>query len=117
MKRRATSDGDYQALLKEDDEYVIPAPEEPQHETPGRNETCEEPKLSPENPVYTELDVNRVHDTNTTEDGTYQKLVKQNSDYVIPAHERGETCEDIKMGRNLPAGYEELDQSKLEAEI
>jgi hypothetical protein len=53
---------------------------------------CEEPKLSPENPVYTELD---VYGRNTTEDGTYQKLVKQDSDYVIPAHERRESYEDI----------------------
>ena len=92
MKRRATSDGDCQALLKEDDEYVIPVPEEPQHETPGQDETCEEPKLSPENPVYTELD---VKGRNTKEDGTYQKLVKQDSDYVIPVHERRESYEDI----------------------
>ena len=92
MKRRATSDGDCQALLKEDDEYVIPVPEEPQHETSGQNETCEEPKLSPENPVYTELD---VKGRNTKEDGTYQKLVKQDSDYVIPVHERRESYEDI----------------------
>ena len=68
----------------------------------------------PENPVYTELDVNRVHGRNTMEDGTYQKLVKRDSDYVIPA-ERRDTYEDIKMGRNLP-GYEELDLSKREAD-
>jgi hypothetical protein len=68
----------------------------------------------PENPVYTELDVNRVHGRNTMEDGTYQKLVKRDSDYVIPA-ERRDTNEDIKMGRNLQ-GYEELDLSKREAD-
>ena len=68
----------------------------------------------PENPVYTELDVNRVHGRNTMEDGTYQKLVKRDSDYVIPA-ERRDTYEDIKMGRNLQ-GYEELDLSKREAD-
>jgi hypothetical protein len=112
LKRGATGDGDYQALLKEDDGYVIPASEEPQHETPGQNETCEEPKLSPENPVYTELDMNG---RNTTEDGSYQKLEKQDSDYVLPAHERRESYEDIKMGRNLP-DYTELDQSKREVD-
>ncbi|CAB3980379.1 MAM domain-containing glycosylphosphatidylinositol anchor 2-like [Paramuricea clavata] len=114
LKRGATGDGDYQALLKEDGGYVIPASEEPQHETPCQNENCEEPKLSPENPVYTELDVNG---RNTTEDGSYQKLVKQDSDYVIPAHKRRESYEDIcvKMGRNLP-DYTELDQSKRETD-
>ena len=53
---------------------------------------------------------------NTTSDDTYQELVNQDSDYVIPAHERRESYEDIKMGRSLP-DYTELDQSKLEAEI
>ena len=77
------------------------------------NETNEELKISPQNPVYTELDQNRRR--NTAEEGFYQKLRKQDSDYVIPAHERRETCEDIKMGRNLP-GYAELDQSKRELE-
>ena len=116
MKRGATGDGDHQAFLKEVDIieiYVIPDPEEPQHETPGQNETCEEPNLSPENHVYTELD---VKGRNTTEDCAYQKLVKQDSDYVA-ADERRESYKDIKMGGNLPAGYEELDQSQLEAEI
>ena len=95
MKTGATGDGDYRAFLKKVDIieiYIIPVPEEPQHETSGQNETCEEPKLSPENPVYTELDV-KVR--NTTEDGTYQKLVKKDSDYVTPAHERRESYEDI----------------------
>ena len=116
MKRGATGDCNYQALLKEDDDYVIPAPGEPQHETPGQNETFEETKLSPENPVYTGLDENRLHGGNTTSDGTYQKLIKQDSDYVIPAHEIGESYEDIKMGGNLP-DYGELNQSRREAEI
>ena len=96
MKTETTGDGDSRAFLKEVDIidiYVIPVPEEPQHETPCQNETCEEePNLSPENPVYTELD---VKGRNTTENGTYQKLVKQDSDYVIPAHERRESYEDI----------------------
>ena len=106
MKTGAIGDGDDQAFLKEVDIidiYIIPVPEEPQHETPGQNETCEEPKLSPENPVYTELDANGVH-------------AKQGSDYVIPAHERRESYEDIKIGRNLPDNTE-LDQSKRESEV
>ena len=86
MKRGTTGDGDYQALSKKVDiidTCVIPDPEESQHETPGQNETFEEPKLSLENPVYTELGENRVHGRNTAEDGTYQKLVKRHSDCVI----------------------------------
>ena len=72
----------------------------------------EKPKISPENPGYAELDKNRLQGRN---DGTYQKLVKRDSDYVIPAHERRESYEDMKMGRNLP-GYEALDLSKREAD-
>ena len=113
MKRGATGDGDYQAFLNDVDIYVIPTSEKPQHETSGENETCKEPKLSPENPVYTELDVNG---RNTTEDDTYQKLVKQDLDYFIPAHERGKSYQDIKMRGNVP-DYEEVDQSKRKREI
>ncbi|CAB3992973.1 MAM and LDL-receptor class A domain-containing 2-like [Paramuricea clavata] len=90
LKRGATGDGDHQAFLKKVDIieiYVIQVPEEAQHET-GQNETYEEPKLSPENPVYTELD---VKGRNTTENGTYQNLVKQDLDYVTPAPERRES--------------------------
>jgi hypothetical protein len=110
LKTGATGDGDYQARLKEDDGYVIP--EKSQHETPDQNETYEEPQLSPENPVYTELD---AKGRNITEHGTYQKLVKQDSDYVIPAHEIRESYQDMKMGRNLP-DYEELDLRKREVD-
>ena len=53
---------------------------------------------------------------NTTSDDTYQELVNQDSDYVIPAHERRESYEDIKIGRNLPDNTE-LDQSKRESEV
>jgi hypothetical protein len=80
---------------------------------PGQNETYEEPKILPQNPGYTELNKNRLE--GRKEDSTYQKLVKRDSDYVIPAHERRESYEDIKMERNLP-GYEELDLSKRKAE-
>ena len=84
------------------------------HKTSGYK-TYEEPKMSQENPGYTELDKNTLQGRNATDDSTYQKLQRQDSDYVIPAHERRESYEDIKMGRNLP-GYEELDQSKREAD-
>ncbi len=57
------------------------------YEIPVECKTYEEPETSPQN----------------------------DSDYVIPAHERQETYEDIKMGRNLP-GYAELDQRKRERE-
>ena len=41
---------------------------------------------------------------NTTENDTYENMdiVKQDSDYVIPAHERRESYVDMKMGKNLP---------------
>ena len=84
-------------------------------ETPGQNEIYEEPNNLPENPGYTELDKDRLQGRNRTDDDTYQELVKEDSDYVIPAHERKETYEDIKRGRNLP-GYEELDLNKREAD-
>ena len=83
------------------------------HKTPGQIEAYEEPKMSQENPGYTELDKNRLQGRNA-DDSTYQKLQRRDSD-VTPAHERRESNEDIKMGRNLP-GYEELDQSKREAD-
>ena len=83
------------------------------YENPDMNETNEELKISPQNPVYTELDQNRRR--NTADEGFYQKLQKQDSDYAIPDHERRESYEDIKMGRNL-AGYAKLDQRKRERE-
>jgi hypothetical protein len=82
------------------------------YETPGQNKMYEKPKKSSENPGYAELDKKRLQGRN---DGTYQKLVKRDSDYVIPVHERRESYEDIKMGRNLP-DYAELDLSKREAD-
>jgi hypothetical protein len=72
----------------------------------------EKPKSLSENPVYTELDKIRLQGRN---DDTYQKLVKRDSDYAMPAHERGETYEDMTMGRNLP-GYEALDLSKRDVD-
>ena len=83
------------------------------YKTPGQIEAYEEPTMSQENPGYTELDKNRLQGR-IADDSTYQKLQRRDSD-VTPAHERRESNEDIKMGRNLP-GYEELDQSKRDAE-
>jgi hypothetical protein len=85
------------------------------YKTPGQIEAYEEPKMSQENPGYTELDKNRLQGRNTTDDSTYQKLQRRDSDNVTPDNERRNSYEDIKMGRNLP-GYEELDQSKREAD-
>ena len=48
LKKGAKGDDEYQALVKKDTGYVIPAPEEPQYETPGQNVTYEEPKISPQ---------------------------------------------------------------------
>jgi hypothetical protein len=83
------------------------------YKMPGQIEACEEPKMSQENPGYTELDKNRLQGR-IADDSTYQKLQRRDSD-VTPAHERRESYEDIKMGRNL-SGYEELDQTKREAD-
>ncbi|CAB4030779.1 Hypothetical predicted protein, partial [Paramuricea clavata] len=105
-------DGGYRALLKENGRHIIP--DEPQYETPSVG--YEEPKISPENPGYTELDKNRLQGRNAMDDDTYQKLLKRDSSYVMPAHENiRESYEDIKMGRNVP-DYTDLDLSKREAE-
>ncbi|CAB4032661.1 Hypothetical predicted protein, partial [Paramuricea clavata] len=50
---------------------------------------------------------------NTMENDTYENMdiVTQDSDYVIPVDERGESYEDMNMGKNLP-DYEPLDLSK-----
>ena len=88
MKSGTTGDGDCQAFLKDDDEYVIPVP--------TRNIRSKwnlwRAQIIARKCLYTELD---VKGRNTTENGTYEKLVKQDSDYVIPAHERRESYEDI----------------------
>jgi hypothetical protein len=41
---------------------------------------------------------------NAMENDTYEDIdtVKQDSDYVIAAHERRESYVDLKMGKNLP---------------
>ena len=71
----------------------------------------EEPGISSQNLDYTELDRSRRR--NSGNDGEYQKLQKLDSDCVIPAHERRESYEDMKTGKNLP-DYMELDQNKRE---
>ncbi len=90
-----------------------PAPVEPQDQIPGEEEAYENSKISTQDPDYTVLDKNGRR--NTADEGLYQKLRRQDSDYVIPAHERRESYEDIKVGRNLP-GYAELDPRKRELE-
>ena len=79
-----------------------------EYETPHE---YEEPIRSLQYPIYTALD--KTKRKNSDEDN-YQKLLKPNSDYVTPAHERQEPeYEDVKPGGNLP-GYTELDQMKRE---
>ncbi len=113
MKTEAGDDRDYQGVLKQQSEYVIPAPMKSQEQIPGKKEAYEELETSTQNPGYTELNESRHRIA--ADEGAYQKLRKEDSDYVIPAHERREAYEDIKMGRNLP-GYKQLDQSKRETE-
>jgi hypothetical protein len=59
-------------------------------------------------PGYTELDKNRADETN---DHTYQKLVKRDSDYLIPTHAEAEpSCVEDGKIKTTP-GYTELDNT------
>jgi hypothetical protein len=58
---------------------------------------------------YTELDKNRADETN---DHTYQKLLKRDSDYLIPTHAEAEpSCVEDGKIKTTP-GYTELDNTK-----
>lgn len=73
-------------ILEGDSGYLIPNEQENylQHKTSSEVGIYEDVVASSEDLGYTEL--NPVD--NTTEDGAYQKLLKQDSDdYVIPAHD------------------------------
>ena len=83
--------------------------EEHDYETASQCETYEEPNLLPQNPGYAELDGSQRRNS---ENDDYQKLQWPDSDYVIPAHERQESCEYVDMGGQNT----ELDQSKRETE-
>ena len=77
-------------MLKQDQDGEIPlsetSPDAQDHDIPINDETepYEEVSNSPHS-VYAELDRNRR--VEKTSDGTYQKLLKPFSDYVIPADE------------------------------
>ena len=61
-------------------------------------------------PVYAELDRNRQDET--TNDGLYQKLLKRDSDYVIPAHTEAESSYEEVGKIKTPPGYTELENTK-----
>ena len=87
-----TNDGTYQLSKRDSDyDYVIPAD-------------------GSSSPVYAEPDRNRQNET--TNDGTYQKLLKRDSDYVIPAHTEAESSYEEVGKIKTPPGYTELDNTK-----
>ena len=77
QRHGTANDHTYQKLLKYDPDYVIPAD--------GHDETEPYEEVGKEKtpPGYTELDTNQRHQT--ANDHTYQKLLKYDPDYVIPA--------------------------------
>jgi hypothetical protein len=72
-------------------------------------EPYEEVQISPSS-VYAELDRNRQDEA--TNDATYQKLLKRDSDYVIPAHTEAESSYEEVGKIKTPPGYKELDNTK-----
>ena len=103
LEDEKTSDNTYQKLLKSNSDYVIPADagEESSYEVV--------PNSSPS--VYTELNRNRENE-HTNDINTYQKLLKPDSDYVIPACVPEESpYEEVEKQKSLP-GYTQLDQAK-----
>ena len=88
----ATNDGAHQLSKRQTDSgYVIPADDSPSS-------------------VYAELDRNRQDEA--TNDATYQKLLKRDSDYVIPDHTEAELSYEEVGKRKSPPGYTELDNTK-----
>ena len=75
----------------------------------GGTEPYEEVQILPP-PVYAELDRNRQDET--TNDGLYQKLLKRDSDYVIPAHTEAESSYEEVGKIKTPPGYTELENTK-----
>ena len=71
--------------------------------------------MSSQNPDYTELNKDRLRNS-TNDDDTYQKLLRGNPEYVIPAHERRKLNQDMKQMEKSPPGYEELDLTKRETD-
>ncbi len=107
QQENTTNDHAHQKLLQYDSDYVIPAEGHSQtepYEEVGKEETL---------PGYTELDKSQQEDT--ANDHAHQKLVKYDSDYVIPAegHSQTEPYEEVGKEETLP-GYTELDKSQQE---
>ena len=86
---------------------------EEHYDTPSQYETYEEPSISSQNAGYAEL--NRNSRRNSEDNGNYQRLQRRHLEYVIPAHGKRESYEDIEITRNSP-DYTELHQSKRETE-
>ena len=64
---------------------------------------------------YTELNRN-TEDNETTDDKTYQQLLKNDSDYVIPAEDHVESPYEETGQTKSPPGYTELDNTTREPE-
>ncbi|CAB4023419.1 Hypothetical predicted protein [Paramuricea clavata] len=90
--RETTNTSDYQALLKEEPQYEMPATCQP--------EAYEEVITLPHSSGYTELEKNRQR--RKSEDNVYQKLIQRDSGYVIPADTRRESYEDIQPTKIKP---------------
>jgi hypothetical protein len=71
-------------------------------------EPYEEVQISPPS-VYAELDRNRQDEA--TNDATYQKLLKRDSNYTIPNHTEAEPSYEEVGKIKTPPGYKELDNS------
>ncbi|XP_028416103.1 uncharacterized protein LOC114539690 [Dendronephthya gigantea] len=89
-----------------------------EYAVPENSRTCpyEQVDDSPPVPsVYTGLDIIR-RDGRETDDRNYQKLLKRESDYVIPANSVSDSPDEEGRGEfksKTPLGYTELDLTKL----
>ncbi|XP_028416092.1 uncharacterized protein LOC114539679 [Dendronephthya gigantea] len=112
------------------DAPAVVVPTEPVTEPPPRNNqnieyaipenrrTCPYEQVDESLPApsgYTELDMSR-RDGRETDDRNYQKLLKRESDYVIPANSASEPLDEEGRGEvksKTTLGYTELDLTKL----
>ena len=105
QRHETTNENTYQKLLKCNPDYTIPADDDDEtkpYEEVGKQKTP---------PGYTELDTNKRHET--ANENTYQKLLKYNPDYTIPADDDDETKPYEEVGKQkTPPGYTELDTNK-----
>ncbi len=121
----ASDNRDYQGVLKEWSEDVIPAPVEPQGQIPdeeeayerpkiparnptpmephgqipGEEEAYERPKIPAQNPGYAALRQNRRR--STADEDFYQKLRKQVSDYVYTSSRETRVLRRHQNGKKL----------------